>query len=300
MSLRHAVELAGVEMLVRSARCLPFEPARSLAASLAGRMFDRGGRRADFALKNLRVAYPELDEEQRRRIARESYVHAAWNLLDWARATAWDDDDILARVEFRGLEHVHEALSKGRGALGLALHLGAFELAVKAVPLAGVPLSAVGRPMANQRLYERVIAERSRTGAEPIDRRRAAPQMLRALRANRVVAVLNDQYSRRTRGVFVPFFGARCSTSAGVATLALRADAPVITIHTWRDAPDHHQVVFGPAVETPRSGDRSADIEAATARYNEVLEQIIRTHPEQWVWAHRRFRHSPDLPDLHY
>jgi KDO2-lipid IV(A) lauroyltransferase len=37
------------------------------------------------------------------------------------------------------------------------------------------------------------------------------------------------------------------------------------------------------------------DIARATERHNAVLESIIRQHPEQWMWGHRRFRHSPDI-----
>ena len=107
--------------------------------------------------------------------------------------------------------------------------------------------------------------------------------------------VLNDQYSSRARGVFVPLFGVRCSTSIGVATLALRTGAPVVPAYVVRDGPDHHTITFLPPLEMEVSGDREGDIEAATARYNRALEEIIRRHPEQWMWAHRRFRHSPDL-----
>ncbi len=71
-------------------------------------------------------------------------------------------------------------------------------------------------------------------------------------------------------------------------------------IYVTRVAPDRHRVVFLPALEAPATGDRKRDIEQATARYNAVLERLIREHPEQWMWAHRRFRHSPDLPDPTY
>ena len=51
-----------------------------------------------------------------------------------------------------------------------------------------------------------------------------------------------------------------------------------------------------PRVEVPPTGDRAKDIEASTAAYNRALEAVIRQYPEQWMWRHRRFRHSPDLP----
>jgi KDO2-lipid IV(A) lauroyltransferase len=48
---------------------------------------------------------------------------------------------------------------------------------------------------------------------------------------------------------------------------------------------------FQEEVPPPASG----DVEAFTAAQNAALEAIIRAHPEQWLWTHRRFRHSPDL-----
>ena len=85
-----------------------------------------------------------------------------------------------------------------------------------------------------------------------------------------------------------------------MATLAARTGAPVIPFYTHRVRADLHKAVFLPVVEVPETGDRRQDVLAATTRYNAVLEEIIRKHPEQWMWAHRRFRHSPDLPDLRY
>ena len=154
--------------------------------------------------------------------------------------------------------------------------------------------------MANRLLYEKVVRQRSRTGTPVIDRRHAARPILRALREGSTVLILNDQYSRRSRGVFVPLFGIRCSTSAGAATLALRSRAPVVPMHIFRDAPDHHRVCIDRPLELPNTGDRTADIVETTARMNRALERYIRAHPEQYMWGHRRFRHSPDLPNNPY
>ncbi len=54
------------------------------------------------------------------------------------------------------------------------------------------------------------------------------------------------------------------------------------------------------ALEFRPSGARRRDVEDLTARGNEVLEGLIRRHPEQRMWAHRRPRHSPDLPEPGY
>ncbi|MEE8557732.1 MAG: lysophospholipid acyltransferase family protein [Myxococcota bacterium] len=300
MNLRHAAEYAGYRAGSATLRSLPLGFAQRLAAGAARALFDRGGKRIDWVLTNLRLAFPDLPDSELRQIGRESYVHFGWNVVDFARSELWSRDEIRAHVSFEGVHHLETALKAGRGAIALSLHLGNFELGNLALPLVGVPVVAVGRPMANRLLYAQVVRQRSRTGTPVIDRRHAARSILRALRDGSTVGILNDQYSRRTRGVFVPLFGIRCSTSAGAATIALRSRAPIVPMHIFRDAPDHHRFCIDAPLELPRSGDRTADILETTARMNRALERSIRAHPEQYMWGHRRFRHSPDLPNNPY
>ncbi|MCE2390049.1 MAG: lysophospholipid acyltransferase family protein [Proteobacteria bacterium] len=295
MSLKHRAEYAAVAAATALSGSLPLAASQRALAAVARCYFERGGRRVGYALTNLRIAFPELSETRRRAIGRESYVHSAWNVLDWLRSTHWSESEISDRFEVSGLERLRAALAQGRGALAVTLHTGNFELFAKVAPVWGVPVSHVGRTMSNRRLYERVLHERTRTGAEVIDRRSAAPAILRALRRGHVVVLLIDQYARRNQSVFAPLFGKRCSTTAGAATLALRTGAPVVPLYSVRVGPDRHRAHILDPIEVPASGDRRRDIERATAAYNAALERVIREYPEQWMWAHRRFRHSPDL-----
>ena len=283
----------------RSARALlgalPLPTAQRVAAAGARRIFARGGKRVRYVLANLRVAFPELSEAERYEIGRESYVHFAWNLIDVARSARWTGADLLARVEVEGREHLDAALAPGRGAIAVMAHLGSFEVAMRVAPALGIPLTVIGRPLTNRLLRRDMLAQRTSTGAELILHRNVAPQMLRALRQGRVIAALNDQYTRRSRGVFVPFFGVRASTSPGPAVIALRAGVQIVPAACLRIGPDRHRLVIRPALEPPDTGDRTKDAELLTARANAALEALIRSQPAQWMWSHRRFRHSPDL-----
>jgi KDO2-lipid IV(A) lauroyltransferase len=42
-----------------------------------------------------------------------------------------------------------------------------------------------------------------------------------------------------------------------------------------------------------RTGDREADTLVNTARYQKAIEEMVRKHPEQWLWTHRRYRTRP-------
>ncbi len=278
------------------ARGLPEAAARRLARAVAHLLFARGGQRPGAALANLALAYPDLSAQERRAIARESWVQTAWGMLDAVRSRVWSDEELRRRVRFENLERLQQALARGRGALLLTLHFGSIELAMLTLPLAGIPLTVVGRPLPNPWIRRHMAQQRTRTGAQLLEHHDVAPRILDALRQGRTVAFLNDQYARRTGGILSPFFGARCFTAPGIALLALRSGAPVLPFYILREAPERHQAVLLPELELNRTGDVRRDVATATARANQVLEDIIRLQPEQWLWAHRRFRRSPDLP----
>jgi KDO2-lipid IV(A) lauroyltransferase len=298
VGLQHRIELGAYLLGSALLRALPLTLVQRLAAAAARAYFRLGGKRVRWTLVNLRFAYPELGEDAIARIGRDSFVHFAWTAIDLARSERWTDEDLRARIDLVGLEDFTKLLDRGRGAILLSLHLGSFDLALRllSLELPDRGLAAVSRPLRNEYLARRLIGIRTEGGAELIPHKRVtARRMLRALRDGKPILVLNDQYSSRSRGVFVPLFGVRCSTSAGPATIALRAGVPVVPCYVIRDAPDHNTGYFLPPVEIEPSGDRSRDIEEATTQYNAVLEELIRRHPEQWLWGHRRFRHSPDL-----
>ncbi len=294
-SLRHQAEWVAFRGFTGVVQALPRDAAYRVAAGAARRVFALGGTRARYALANLRVAYPDRSDEERQRIGQESYAHTALNLVDLARSERWAREEFLEHVSFKDMHHLERALARGRGAIALLAHLGNFELAKRAAPVAGIPLSVLTRPLNNTRMNEYFEQESTRTGVQLIPHRRSIFSVIRTLRAGRVIAILNDQYIRRSHGIWVPLFGARCSTSPGISTLALRTGAPVVPAYVIRDGPGHHTMYFEEELAPPPDG----DAHAFTTAQNAVLERIIRAHPEQWLWTHRRFRHSPDLPDVY-
>jgi KDO2-lipid IV(A) lauroyltransferase len=56
---------------------------------------------------------------------------------------------------------------------------------------------------------------------------------------------------------------------------------------------DRHRIEVLPEVEMVDTGDRETDILTNTQRCTAVVEDMIRTHPEQWIWFHKRWRTRP-------
>lgn len=296
--LRHAVELAAARGAMAVVSALPERFALAFGAALGRAAGVALRRRRRISLANLRVVFPELDAAARARIFRDSMVELGRCAVEWARLPQLSPEVLRQRVEIVGLEHLRAALAKGRGAFAVSAHYGSWEL-LPAVMHAAAPdtrVVVVGRRLRNAALYRLIAARREQGGGELLSQ--DARAILRALRDGRTVGVLLDQYTTQRRGgVLAPFLGARAWTNPGPALLALRTGAPLVPAHVHRIGPDRHRLVFDPEIPVPSSGDRPADVTEAVARTNEALSRVIRADPAPWLWSHRRFRRSPDVPE---
>jgi KDO2-lipid IV(A) lauroyltransferase len=264
--------------------------------ALARRIVDRGGRRARIAQVNLGIALPESSEAERRELARRAFTELLWAGLDLARAGGWSPEQLRERVDFDAREHIDKALAAGCGCLVLIPHLSSLELALRAAPAHGVPITVMTKPASNPLIDAHLNAQRERAGARVLAHRGVAKQALRVLREGRLLVISNDQYERRSKSVKVPFFGVRVPTGRGLATLSLRTGAPVVPFYITREDVQHSRMVSLPPIEPIVADSARTDVEVLTERYNRAIEGIIREHPEQYLWSHKRFRHSPDLP----
>ncbi|HEX2758628.1 MAG TPA: lysophospholipid acyltransferase family protein, partial [Thermoanaerobaculia bacterium] len=105
-----------------------------------------------------------------------------------------------------------------------------------------------------------------------------------------VVGILNDQRAHPPDAVTVPFFGRPAATSSALAKLADRTEALVIPTAAIRIAPARWRLTFEPALDVRTLPEAERGVEKLTARLNGILEQMIRRHPEQWLWLHNRWR----------
>jgi KDO2-lipid IV(A) lauroyltransferase len=250
------------------------------------------GRRRRLALVNLARALPALGAAERRRIARASFQHLGMVATEACVVLRTPLDRVTAQIALEGMEHLRAVLDSHGRAILLTAHLGNWELLCLAPALTGYPLTVVARALDSASLDAWANRLRRTAGVEVIDKRQALRPVLDALRRGRLVGVLLDQNAARREGVFVPFFGRPASTSRSVALLALRTSTPVVPAFTRRIAPGRHRVTIHPALPLPCGKDDEA-VRTLTARCTEAIEAAVRATPEQWLWAHDRWRTRP-------
>lgn len=221
---------------------------------------------------------------------RKALVWRAWKnfaltVLETSAIMHVSKDKIVATVRLEGEQHLQQALAKGRGVIALSAHLGSFSTIGARLAASGYPFSAVVKHPRDDRFARLMNEYRAQVGVHTISakpRREAVRGILRALRSNRIVLVIADEF--KSRGVTVDFMGQRAAAPRGPATLALRTGAVTLPIFAIRQPDDSLVVCVGPEIEPIRKADLEESVAATTALFTRHLEAMIRRYPEQWNW----------------
>lgn len=285
---RRCAGLGLLEVLAQQLARLPQRWLLALGAVLTPLLWPLLGKRRRYARINIERCFPQLSPRQRRALLRSNLratVTGALELLRAWYAPAWALRG-LATVE--GAEHLHAALASGRGVLLLGGHFVQSELAARLLSLqAAQPLHVLVRRNNNPCLED--LFERARDGAfAGTLAKKDVRGLLRVLARGGVVAYSADQ-NFTYQNAFVPFFGVRAATLTATPALAQRANAVVLPFWFHRRPDGRYALRIEPTWSDWPSDDPAAD----AARYMAELESVVRQHPEQYLWVHRRFKTRP-------
>jgi KDO2-lipid IV(A) lauroyltransferase len=227
------------------------------------------------ALHQSRARGVVLEGRARQRAVRQAFESYARYWMESLRLPEMDPADVDAAFSIEGLEHIQAALAAGTGAILALPHVGGWEVGGSWFVRQGFPLTVVVEALKPPELFGWFADLRKSQGFTVIPLNRAAGMsVVRALRANQIVALVSDR-DIAGGGAEVEFFGERTTLPAGPATLASRLKVPLLPTAVYFDGPGHHAVVRPPV---PLDG----DVASITQVLAHELEDLIRAAPEQW------------------
>jgi KDO2-lipid IV(A) lauroyltransferase len=271
---------------------LPYPAAIRVGEMLGTLLYPVVPRRRHIVLVNLGLCFPELSETQRRALARKNFRYTGRMLIEMALSWWAPPSRLPPLAHFKGLEHWEAARKTGRGVLLIGGHFTPMEMAAR---LAGLQTEfSVMYRRNNNPVFEYLTAlyrDRHYGAAIPRNDIRA---LVRRLRQGDSVWYAPDQDYGRRHAVFAPFFGIPAATIAATSRIARMSGAVVLpaTYHGRDDASGYDITFLPPLTDYPTD-----DPEADAARMNRFFEEAIRHAPEQYFWAHRRFKTRPSPTD---
>jgi KDO2-lipid IV(A) lauroyltransferase len=300
-TLQINLEYTIARSLLATFAVLPLRLALSAGSILGDFGYYFSGRLRTTGLRNLELAFPELDAHRRKDLLRGSFQNLGRLLGVFSHFGKTSPKDLPAIIECEGLEHLSAAEKSGRGVILFTGHVGAWELSSFGLSLFGHPLSFLVRRIDNPKIEALVERSRTRRGNCTIDKRSAAREMLQLLQAGGTLGILVDLNTLDREGIFVDFFGVPASTTFVLAKLALRTGALVLPVFAPWDS-QHGRVLL--KIEEPlnfdSTGDEAEDVRRLTQLFTDVVEKYVRLYPDQWLWIHRRWKTRPPADSKMY
>ena len=259
---------------------------------LAGVWWRLDARRRRIAAENIRLAGISDDSREIARISLASAQHMASVVMESLNSaqllddTATRDDRFTVRIH----PEIEAALQDPEtGVIMASGHFGNWEIAAQLLSRYK-PVHGITRPM-NNPLVEKLIQQRKpRYDFHLVAKYSAdARRFLQILAEGHVLALLTDQHAH-TGGMLVDFFGRPAHTHTSAALLHLVGKAPLCFAACRRTGAMSFELETSPPIHHERTGDKQTDIRAILEQLNGHLEAVIRRDPEQYLWAHRRWR----------
>jgi len=254
-----------------------------------------GGTRRAIVRRNIELCFPELTPAERDTMARAHFLALGMSLIEMGLGR-WGSDKIhrkLGRLE--GIEHLNSAIESGKGIILLSAHFTTLEIMGRVLALNCPPFDAVYRKNRSEFITEIQRTGRERSADDTIEKR-DIKKMVRNLRKGRPVWYAPDQsYDRKGSGV-VEFFGVPSMHTTATSTLARLGRAVTLPFFPRRLADGSYVFRILPPLENFPGDDDLED----TRKYVSVLEEHVRSCPEQYLWIHRKFKNLPSgYPDYY-
>ena len=238
-------------------------------------------------LRNLRIAFPEMGEEERRQLALEQWEQTGRTFAETAvmdRLTP-----ASGRIDIVGAERLEAIRASGKPVVFVSGHMANIETMAAVLVASGVPVQVTYRAANNPYVDAQILAARARYGVKLFAPKGGdgARELLAGMARGESVALMNDQ--KFSEGPEVTFFGQPVNAAPGPSRLALRFGTVLQPMSVVRLPGVRFRVTAHAPIELARTGDRTGDILRGVQAITRFVEERVREHPVDWFWVHKRW-----------
>lgn len=242
------------------------------------------------ARQNVEIVYRDrLTEKEKTEFIRDCFLHAGQVVLDYFWFSCRVAKRIATYCEF-GDETSRRWVTERFPGIFCTAHFGNWELGGHFISEHGRHLSSVFKPIGGNAVSKMLLHFRGSSGQHVIERKGAMTGIIRALRANAVVALLLDQHTELTDGgIYLEFFGLPATFSQSVGVLSHRLKVPVLIAAMVYDGVRDRYVMRTIREITAEQASEMTP-EAITCAIRDGFEEMICRWPSQWLWMYRRWK----------
>lgn len=283
--------LAGFYTLKFLIFIMPCSLQNMLAKFLAFAFMKLKKKRFHIVMTNLDLAFGETKtKEEKLEIAKKCYYNFAKYLgINFILNQNTTKQKILEQVVFKNEHFLLDAMKSGRPIIVTTAHFGQWEIFGLAVAAHFGPSSVLGRRLDSSVMDKILRANRAQFDVELIDKDGGAKDILKALKARRIVGILVDQNTAPKDGIKVQFFGKDVLHTPAASVLAQKTNALIINAFIYQKGENLNEICFEQPIDIS-TFDKEDAVQKATQMQCSACEEMVRARPEEYFWFHQRFK----------
>jgi len=247
--------------------------------------------RARIAAVNLRIAFPEKNEDEIQRLCKTSYKHLGMGVFEVGLAW-WQQKRLIKIAKINGLEHLTAAINKGNGVILLTSHFTCLEIGAHII-CTKVPLEAVYKP-ANNKFFDYFMVKKRNDHFTKLISNDSPRKMIVALKRNHVIWYAPDQNLQGKDMTFAPFFNEMATAITAPSRLAKLTGAALVPYSIKRHRDANGKIIYELFIHAEVENFPTDDINSDAAFINKINESLVRENPEQYLWVHKRYKTRPE------
>ena len=264
---------------------LPMSWIAAMGSGLGWLLYQFG--RGHVTRTNLALCFPEIPEAERDAMGLRHFRMLGRNALELSIMVFGSEERLLRLVRLEGIEHM-QALA-GRPVIVFAPHFIGLNMGGIRVAHAHPGTASVYSKQKNPVLDWVFYRARTRFGnPHLVSRQDGLRSVLRVIKSGKPFYFLPDMDFGMRDAIFSPFFGVPTATITAMPRICALTGAKVLPVITRQEG-DHYVARCYPPWEDYPTGDLEADVR----RMNAFIEDRVREMPEQYFWAHKRFKTRP-------
>ena len=238
-------------------------------------------------IKNLSIAFPNFNENEKKQILKDMWINYGRIFAEYMFIKNFRQGSIGERNINIENQYILENVKKdSKPVIFISGHFNNFELMAMQIEKLGIDLAAVYRPLNNKFLNPLMESIRKKYICKKQIKKgiSGTKELLMNFKKGTSIALMIDQ--RVSEGIRVDLFSKKALTTTIPAQFIKKFGAKIIPVHIERINVEKFNITF----QDPIKFSKDSNIESITYKLNNILEEMIKKNPSQWIWSHNRWK----------
>jgi len=239
--------------------------------------------------QNLKNSFPSLTADELKKIETASYRNFCDVLLENLLLYTISKKELQKRMKLLNPEVFHSLDQKNKGAILIGAHYNNWEwMALSLGIYAKQAVYTVYKPLSNKSVDALMLKARTRFGANIIPMNAFGKTVLQNKDKASINLMLADQSPHRSKvDHYCDFLNQDTPVYLGPEKLVKAAGLELLFVEVHRVKRGYYEMKIVPLADHV-----SEEKGATTLLHVNHLEQVIKNNPGNWLWSHRRWKHS--------